>query len=59
MDEGKKFVKVSVSLPKQLIEETDRVAEEEGFTRSELIRIALRRFLVYRKLGREEVMESG
>ncbi len=59
MDEGKKFVKVSVSLPKQLIEEIDRVAEEEGFTRSELIRIALRRFLVYRKLGREEVMESG
>jgi len=59
VDEGKKFVKVSVSLPKQLIEEIDRVAEEEGFTRSELIRIALRRFLVYRKLGREEVMESG
>ena len=55
MDEGKKFVKVSVSLPKQLVEEIDEVCEEEGFTRSELIRIAVRRFLTYRKLGREEV----
>lgn len=59
MDEGKKFVKVSVSLPKQLVEEIDEVCREEGFTRSELIRIAVRRLLTYRKLGREEVMESG
>jgi len=48
--EGKKFIKVSVSLPRQLVEELDEMCREEGFTRSELIRIAVRRLLNYRKL---------
>jgi len=49
------FIKVSISFPESLLKEIDEVCREEGYTRSELVRIAVRRFLTYRKLGKEEV----
>ena len=40
---------VAVSLPVELTEELDRAAGEEGSSRSELVRDALRRYLAVRR----------
>ncbi|RLE85266.1 MAG: hypothetical protein DRJ67_09180 [Thermoprotei archaeon] len=54
MGDGK-FVKITVSIPRALLEEMRQVCEEHGYTRSELIRVAVRRFITHLKAGREEV----
>ncbi len=41
--------RVMISMPKQFLEEIDRVAEEEGRSRSELLREAVRLYLQVRK----------
>ena len=40
-----RFVRVVVLLPEPLLEAIDRYCEEQGYKRSELIRLALREFL--------------
>ena len=55
MDKGKKFTRMTISLPRELLEEIDRFCEEHGYTRSELVRVAVRRFMNLYELSREEV----
>ena len=43
---------VSLSLPPKLLRESERVAKEEGRTKSELFREALRRYLLEAKVRR-------
>ncbi|RLE96740.1 MAG: hypothetical protein DRJ96_05790 [Thermoprotei archaeon] len=54
MGDGK-FVRVTVTVPKSLLEEVEEVCEEYGYTRSELFRIAIRRFITYLRMGQKEV----
>ena len=52
---------VTVSLPEPLTEELDAVSREEGTTRSEVVRDALRRYFTlraYRALRAELTIES-
>ncbi len=56
---------LSVSLPEDLAEETDALAQSLGKTRSEVVRDALRRqvqverFAALRRYGRERAEERG
>jgi metal-responsive CopG/Arc/MetJ family transcriptional regulator len=56
---------LSVSLPDDLVEETDAFARALGKTRSEVVRDALRRYLGYARLsalqefGREQAVIRG
>lgn len=52
---------VTVSLPEPLTEELDAVSREEGTTRSEVVRDALRRYFIlreYRALRAELTIEA-
>ena len=52
---------VTVSLPEPLTEELDAVSREEGTTRSEIVRDALKRYFTlreYRALRAEQTIES-
>ena len=50
-----KFVRVSITIPRSLLKEVDDICQEEGYTRSELFRIAIRRFITYLRMGQKEV----
>ncbi len=40
-----RFIRITVTIPKPLLKEIDRACKTYGYTRSELIREAARRFL--------------
>ncbi len=44
MGEGE-YVRVTISMPRSLLEEVKRACKRHGYTQSELFRVAVRRFL--------------
>ena len=56
---------ISISLPPEMLKEAERVAKEEGRTKSELVREALRRYIRAREweeitaYGRTKARELG
>ncbi len=45
-------VKISISLPRKLLEEVDRFCKEWGYTRSELFRDAVTHYMLYLEYGK-------
>ncbi|RLF21644.1 MAG: hypothetical protein DRN15_10800 [Thermoprotei archaeon] len=54
----KKFVRVTITIPPGLLEELEEMCREHGYTRSEFVRTAIRRFITYLKMSREEIEEE-